>query len=234
MSKRNVKSPKMLPIIIAVLIVVFAAIAVMVAQKGNHKVNEPSNPRQEDVEKPKSTELFDDGRLKLVGSMEYEGPDFDDGSMEEGTYTMFKIQNVSDSFLRQADIEVKVNDTDRMKLTIDSIPAGMTVMVIGQDYHSYSDEAVYEVVSCESSYEEEISDGLEGVEVVCEMGMIQVINQSGEELSNVTFRYKGKADDMLLGGAAYEFTVDSLSSGDTFETGSQSFLADSIQIVEIK
>lgn len=219
------------------LLVIMAAVIWILSGKDRSKNNVEDSKtasEQESTEPPKSTELFDDGRLKLIGGMEYEGPNFDDGSMEEDVYTMLKIQNVSDSFLRKADIEVKVNDSEQMKLTIDSLPVGATVMVIGQDYTSYSEDAVYQVLSCKSSYEESVADKREGLDVTCEMGKIRVTNQSAEDVSNVTFRYKGKVDEMLLGGIAYEFTIDSLAAGQTFETDSQSFLAETIQVIEVK
>lgn len=181
-----------------------------------------------------STDVFDEGRLKLLGSMEYEGPNFESEGMENGTYTLLKIQNISGTFLRNADIEVQVNDSDKMSLTIDSLPADATVMVIGQGYNMYSDKDIYKVTSCKSSYEESVIVGKEGLEIAYEAGKIRLTNKTAEGMACITYRYKGKVENMLLGGSTYEFTVDNLPAGETFETDSQSFLADSIQIVEIK
>lgn len=234
--KRRRQSKKLrISIVVALIVLIIIAAICFFAGKSKGKSNETDSGKVsgQEKEESKSTELFDDDRLKLIGSMEYEGPDFDDESMEEGDYTMLMIQNVSGSFLRNAEIEVKVNDSEKMKLVIDSLPTGETAMVIGQEYNAFSEDAVYQVVSCKSVYEETIIDKKEGLDVICENGNIQVINQSAEDMSNVTVRYKGKVNDMLLGGITYEFTMDSLAAGQTFETFSQSFLAESIQVVEV-
>lgn len=219
----------MIPLLMAVL-AVLVIIAVMLAVKTAGKSDESVSAE----EPQKSTDVFDDGRLKLAGSMEYEGPDFDDGSMEEGTYTMLKIQNISDSFLRNADIRIKVNGSEEMSLAVDSLPAGETVMVIGQGYDTYSEGDIYEVVSCESSYEESVNSDKENLKVSCEEGKIRLTNQSDSKMTKMTCRYKGSNDGVLLGGITYEFEVKALEAGETYETDSQCFLADSIQIVEIK
>lgn len=235
-----------LALVCIVLIVVVVIVALVFKRRSETSELDESQQNAEDVsggedekltaegETRQSTDLFDEERLKLVSGMEYEGPDFEDGSMESGNYTALQIQNVSDSFLRSANIEVKVNDSDNMSITIDSLPAGETVIVIGQGYEQYSEQDVYEVVSCESSYEESVVCEKEGLSVAYETGMIRLTNQTAEDMAGMTCRYKGKAGDMLLGGITYEFTVDSLPAGQTYETESQNFLADSVQIIEIK
>lgn len=211
-------------------VILFGIIVGVVIFSKNAKNNDATKSK----EAQKSTEVFDKGRLKLIGSMEYEGPNFENGSMEIGTYTLLKIQNISEDFLRNADIEVKVNASDKMSLTIDALPAGETVFVLGQGYSAYSEKDIYKVTSCESSYEKSIVAEKEGLEVSYEAGKIQIKNQTTEEITGILFRYKGKVENVLFGGNTYEFTIDSLPAGETFETDCQSLLADNIQIVEIK
>lgn len=245
--KRSAKRKKIVLTLIGIVLVLVIVIIALLFKRGSETSDsDETQQNTEDIsgaedekenveeETRKSTDLFDEGRLKLVSGMEYEGPDFEDGSMENGNYTALQIQNVSDSFLRSANIEVKVNDSDSMSVTIDSLPAGETVIVIGQGYEKYSEQDIYEVVSCESSYEESVVCEEEGLSVTYEAGMIRLTNQTAEDMAGMTCRYKGKAGDMLLGGITYEFTVDSLPAGQTYETESQNFLADSVQIIEIK
>lgn len=229
--KAKKRPNKLWIVILSVVLTILVIIAVVLVAR---RAGDNSTPDTNMKDSRKSTDTFDDGKLKLVGSMEYKGPDYEDGSMKDGTYTILEIQNISESFLRSASIEVKVNDTDKMLLTIDSLPAGETVYVIGQEYDMYSEQDIYEVISCESFYEESAVCEKEGLEISCEAGKIQIVNQTAEDLSGVMFRYKGKVDDTLLGGITYEFVADSLPVGGTFEIESQSLLADSVQIVEIK
>lgn len=230
-SKRNC-GKAIAMILTVILIAMVTIIGILIIRDLKKKT--ASDPKLNTERKQESTVEFDDGKLKLTGSMEYEGPDFEDGSMEEGNYTILKIQNISESFLRSASIEVKVNNSEKMSFTIDSLPAGETVMVIGQGYNGYSEKDIYQVTSCESSYEETVVCEKEGLTVSCEAGKIRLNNQTSEDLSGTVFRYKGKTSDMLMGGLTYEFVADSLPSGGTYEIDSQSFLADSVQIVEIK
>lgn len=196
--------------------------------------NDKNNTVTKVEETQKSTEVFDKGRLKLIGSMEYEGPNFEDGSMEIGTYTLLKIKNISEDFLRNAVIEVNVNSSDKMSLTIDALPAGETIFVLGQGYGAYSEKDIYKVTSCESSYEKSVVAEKEGLEVSYEAGKIQIKNQTTEEIAGIIFRYKGEVENVLFGGNTFEFTVDSIPAGETFETDCQSLLADNVQIVEIR
>lgn len=197
------------------------------------KTNDPSSDG-ENSKVEKSTEEFDKGRLKLVGSVEYEGPDFENGTMENQVHTLLKIQNISESFLRNAVIEVEVNKTEKMQLVIDSLPAGETVMAIGHGYDSFAEQDVFKVISCESSYEEQVTSEKEGVTVTFENGKIQIQNQSAEDYSGLILRYKGKVGNLLMGGNTYELTVDSLAPGSSYEADSQCFLAESIQVVEFE
>lgn len=240
--RKKKQSRKRLIVILTVLLVIIAAVIIGILSgkvSGKNGEKNPADTGKTDSEQGipeelKSTEIFDDGNLKLVGSMEYEGPNFENGSMEEGKYTVLEIQNISGKFLRKAEIEVKVNDSETMKLTLDSIPADTVAMVIGQGDVVYSENAVYQVVSCESSYEESVADQKDGLDVVCEAEKIRITNQLSETVENVVFRYKGKIGEMLWGGVTYEFAVESLGAGETFETASQCFLAETVQIVEVK
>lgn len=182
----------------------------------------------------KSTDIFDSGRLELLGSIEYEGPNFEESSMTNGIYTLLKVRNISNLFLRNAKIEVEVNQSEKMVLMIDSLPAGETVAVIGQGHESYSENDIYKVISCESVYEKAPIAEKEGLEVSYKEGNIYLTNRSGQKMNGITCRYKGRIDEMLFGGITYEFKVDSLSAGEVFETANRNFLVDNIQIIEIK
>ena len=64
---------------------------------------------------------FDKNRLKLEGSVEYEGPDFESGSMEFGTYTSLKIRNISDQYLESAEITLLVNGENLIDIKIEKL-----------------------------------------------------------------------------------------------------------------
>lgn len=218
---------------------IMAVWAVMAAGVSAEQKTEPESElfveteTETETENP-STEEFDEGRLMLIGALEYEGPDFEAEEPEDGTYTALMIQNVSDQFLRSAHIQVKVNDKEEMDIQIDSLPAGETVITTGKKYEGFQEGSYYIVEACESVYEENVSSRKDGIEVTFNSGKITVENGTGEEVSSMTVRYKARTGDLLFGGNTYEIPIDSLPAGQTCEAECANFLADSIEVVEIK
>ena len=178
---------------------------------------------------------FDNGRLKLEGSASYEGPDFETGSMKTGIYTSLRIRNISDKYLDSAELVLKINEKDKLNVMIQSVQPGELVFCVGTGYEDFSPVDSFEVISCKSKYDD-IQDhvtSIDGLKIQCENWIINVENNSDRDLSGYRFVYKGKQDDILMGGTVYSFEVDSLKQGETYQTNSQSVIGTSIEIVDI-
>ena len=178
---------------------------------------------------------LDDGRLKLVNVLEYDGPNFESEGQEFGSYTMFEFQNVSDQFLRNAKIEMSVNGTDRVLLDIVDVPAGKSVMAIGKGYDTFHSDDLFGIVSCESVFEEAPVIP-EGLVVSVENGLLHITNQSSLDLSGKTIVYKACLLDgqTLFGQNVYEWKMEDFPIGSMVEIEFTNLMADSIEIVDIK
>ena len=177
---------------------------------------------------------FDEERLKLEGSVEYEGPDFETGSMEFDTYTGLKIKNLSDKFLRTARINLELSNGEIMSIVVDSLPPGKTVFTLGREYKGFSALDTYKVQSCTTEYEEQPVCSVEGLNISCEGMKINILNNTEEDFSGYTFFYKGKEENLLMSGITYSFKVDSLKAGCECNIDRQDLIGSEIEIVEIK
>ena len=177
---------------------------------------------------------FDKGNLKLEGSVEYEGPDFESGSMEFDTYTGLKIKNTSDKFLRKAEIELETSNGKIMNIMIDSIPAGKTVFTLVRDYKGFSPLDTYKVLNCESKYEETPICNIDGLNIKCSGTKIEIQNNTGKDYSGYEFYYKGKEENLLMSGITYSFIVDSLLPGSEYSIDRKDLIGTEVEIVEIR
>ena len=181
-----------------------------------------------------NTYEFDHGRLKLESAAEYEGPDFETGSMEFGTYTALRIINISDKYLESAELEVKINNDENMKVSIKDVPAGAVVYCLGIGHEGYSPTDLYKIDKCDSTYSDKEFKIPEGLNISCDEWQIKVENNSDIDMTGKTFVYKGKMEDMLMGGRTYTFKPDTLKPGEVYEAQSESVLGMDIEVVDIK
>ena len=177
---------------------------------------------------------FDCDKLKLEGSVEFEGPDFESGSMEFDTYTGLKICNVSDEFLKEADLKFRTRSGDELNVHIEGVKPGQMVFALASDYKGFSPIETFDIVSEKTVYDKEPESNVDGLYITSDAGKISVVNNTGRDIKDCVITYKGIEGEILMGGRIYSLKIDSLKNNETYNAESESFLAKNIEVIEIR
>ena len=247
--KKNNTIKKMIVIIIVcILLCAFIFVVLNTVKKSNEMVDKiDENPIEEFEEKSEEEKIevmenadesnryeFDGDKLKLEGSVEFEGPDFESGSMEFDTYTGLKISNVSDNYLKEADLQFETNTGESMSVHVEGVKPGQMVFALASDHKGFSPIETFKVVSEKTVYDKEPENNMDGLDITSDSGIITVSNNTGHDLEDCTVIYKGKEGEILMGGRLYSLHIDILKNNESVEFESECFLANNIEIIEIR
>lgn len=158
----------------------------------------------------------EDGNLQFLSLIQFTGPNPDAENADSEDIAGLQIQNISEQYLKEADVKVLMEDGIEYHFLVKDLPAGSETVAFDLSNQSYDGQAVCREIQC-TTQTGESSMGEERVEISTDESKLIVTNISDQQIENVAVIYRCSTGDSYIGGISYEITVSELAAGESFE-----------------
>ena len=152
--------------------------------------------------------ITDDGKM-TVNTLFQSSVDNPDCNNETGEdIATLEIVNTSDSYLREAKVNVTLTDGTAYAFTATDLPAGTKAWIFAEDNASVTIDAACKKISCQNEYIEQ--EWLDGISAECSDTQILLTNNTDSVARNVLVGCHCMIADTSFGGVTYEYYVDEI------------------------
>lgn len=157
--------------------------------------------------------VLEDGKLEVESLFQFDGINPDAGNQEATDVAAIVVRNLSGTYLQTATVTAALDDGAVRTFAVQDLPAGKSAMVFSTDNALLSESHKCADLSVESVFEDPLSN--DSVKVSVDGMTVTLENISGETLSGIDVYCRDVFGDQYFGGVAYQYTIETLSAGET-------------------
>lgn len=214
--KYRYKSKKWLVILLsiaAVFIIVLAALLIHNYYSQNRSDAENGGTEKSGIEFPYTSE---DGNLQITSLIQFTGPNMDDENAEGEDIAGLQIRNISDRYLDEAEIKVRIDDETEYSFLVQDLPAGSETVAFELAGQSYDGQAVCREIECTTQMSD-TSMREDAVQITVDGSKLIITNITEQQIDNAVVIYRCTTGDSYIGGISYEIPVSGLAAGESLE-----------------
>lgn len=177
--------------------------------------------------------IIEEGKLEIESIIQYDGLNPDCGNQEGNDIAAITVRNVSDVYLKSAEISMTTNDGNILTFAITDLPAGKTVFAFSQENTSVIADAVYGDVICQASFDADANMSQDQVSVSVDGTVITLQNETNESLSNIVVYCHSTLGDQFFGGITYTYSIETLPANGSSEVDALDCILGLAEVVRI-
>ena len=177
--------------------------------------------------------IIEEGKLEIESIIQYDGLNPDCGNQEGNDIAAITVRNVSDVYLKSAEISMTTNDGNILTFAITDLPAGKTVFAFSQENTSVNADAVYGDVICQASFDADTNMSQDRVSVSVDGTVITLQNETNESLSNIVVYCHSTLGDQFFGGITYTYSIETLPANGSAEVDALDCILGLAEVVRI-
>lgn len=198
-------------LIVAVVIVIFAAVVIHDRYLQNKAEN--GGAEESGLDFPYTSE---DGNLQITSLIQFTGPNMDDENAEGEDIAGLQIRNISDRYLDEAEIKVRIDDETEYSFLVQDLPAGSETVAFDLAGQSYDGQAVCREIECTAQMTD-TSIREDAVQITADGSKLIITNITEQQIDNAVVIYRCTTGDSYIGGISYEIPVSGLAAGESLE-----------------
>lgn len=175
----------------------------------------------------------DDGMLRITALIQFSGPNMDEDNQEGEDIAGIQIENISDQYIGEATIALKMEDGQEFSFLIQNLPAGEQTVAFEQASLTYDGKAACTEITC-SAVPEDISMAEDRVSISTDGAKVIITNISDQQIDNAAVIYRCMSGDSYMGGISYMIQVSGLAAGESFEYEDTACLFGTPQVVGVE
>lgn len=246
LKKKKKKPVALILILVLVLLILLAAFAIFIMPQLLYRLSGGGEeiPTTEAAVQEKDSEellgtavqfplLVDDGRLEISSLSQYSGINPDCSNQDGTDIAEIVLKNTSDIYLLKASLTLTLADGTKLNFTVTDLPAGKSAMAFSTDNLSIQSNIACVSAVCEASFDESAASESDQVSAYASGTVITVMNNSGEDISQVVVYCRNTLDDEYFGGVTYTYTINNLPAGETATVNATDCILGMAEVVRI-
>ena len=233
---------------VLLLVVVLAVLALFVMPQvlykfGNESGNtESALSNQAETESVANTDTSDavtfplaieEGKLEIESVIQYDGLNPDCKNQEGNDIAAITVRNVSDVYLKSAEVLMTTNTGNIITFVITDLPAGETVFAFSQENTSVKSDMVYGDVICEAIFDAGANMSEDQLAVSVDGTVITLQNKTNESLTNIVVYCHSTLGDQYFGGITYTYSIQTLPANGSTEVDAADCILGLAEVVRI-
>lgn len=151
-----------------------------------------------------------EGKLVIESVIQYDGLNPDCGNQEGNDIAAMTIRNLSDIYLKSAEISITLDNSNVLTFVITDLPAGKTAFAFSQENKSVEADSLYSEVIYEAAFDANATLSDDKVSVSVEGTAITLSNKTNESFSDIVVYCHSTLGDQYFGGITYTYTIQTL------------------------
>ena len=176
---------------------------------------------------------LEDGSLEIESLFQFSGINVDCENQEGDNIASVTISNTSSAYLKNAEIGMLLQDGTELYFTVTDLPAGKSAMAFSTENTAIEADAVCVDITCEAVFEEPDAAAAEKVSATVEGTQITLVNNTGEDLSEIVVYCRCLFDESYFGGVTYHYTINDLPAGGSTTVDAVDCLFGEAEVVSI-
>ena len=212
MRKKKDKRKKQIFILILIAVIAVFAAAVIYNRYLQNKT-EGGEATDSGIDFPYTSE---DGNLQITALIQFTGPNVDAENADGEDIAGLQIRNISDRYLDEAEIKVRIDDETEYSFLVQDLPAGSETVAFELAGQSYDGQAVCREIECTAQMTD-TSMREDAVQITTDGSKLIITNIAEQQIDNAVVIYRCTTGDSYIGGISYEIPVSGLAGGESFE-----------------
>ena len=154
--------------------------------------------------------VLENGKLEIENLIQYDGLNPDCGNQEGYDIAAVMVKNLSDTYLKSAEISMTSSNGSILTFVITDLPAGATVIAFSNENTAVETNMVFGDVICEAVFDAGANMADHLIDVSVDGTAITLQNRTNESLSNIVVYCHASLGDEYFGGITYTYTVQTL------------------------
>ena len=210
---KHKKKAKILFFIAMICVICFSSILINLKNDNNVKASELEN----NVVEIQTMFPYKVNKSMTVESIfQFSGVNPESGNEGENIAGLL-VTNTSDKYIENADVYVKIKNSDELHFLIKDLPAGKSINVFEKNDKQFklTDEIVS--VKGKDSFYKHNPIFEEKTSIVVDGTNITIMNLSNENLENMVIHCHCILDDVYFGGLTYTYSINEIKVGETVQ-----------------
>ena len=176
---------------------------------------------------------IEEGKLEIESVIQYDGLNPDCGNQEGNDIAAITVRNVSDIYLKSAEISMTANTGNIITFVVTDLPAGGTAFVFSKENVTVESDAVYGDVICEAIFDADANMNEDQVAVSVDGTVITLQNKTNESLSNIVVYCHSTLGDQYFGGITYTYSIETIPANGSAEVDAKDCILGLAAVVRI-
>lgn len=229
MRKKKDKRKKQIFILILIAVIAVFAAAVIYNRYLQNKT-EGGEAADSGIDFPYTSE---DGNLQIMSLIQFTGPNVDAENADGEDIAGLQIRNISDRYLDEAEIKVRIDDETEYSFLVQDLPAGSETVAFELAGQSYNGQAVCREIECTAQMTD-TSIREDAVQITTDGSKLIITNIAGQQIDNAVVIYRCTTGDSHIGGISYEIPVSGLAAGESLEYEDSECLLGTPEVVGVE
>lgn len=229
MRKKKDKRKKQIFILILIAVIAVFAAAVIYNRYLQNKT-EGGEATDSGIDFPYTSE---DGNLQIMSLIQFTGPNVDAENAEGEDIAGLQIRNISDRYLDEAEIKVRIDDETEYSFLVQDLPAGSETVAFELAGQSYNGQAVCREIECTAQMTD-TSIREDAVQITTDGSKLTITNIAEQQIDNAVVIYRCTTGDSYIGGISYEIPVSGLAAGESLEYEDSECLLGTPEVVGVE
>lgn len=163
--------------------------------------------------------ILEEGSIQVESLFQFEGVNPDADNQEAEDTAAIVLKNMSDRYLRQAEVTAVLADGTERSFAVTELPAGAAAIAFATDNASLPTADLCTDITAQTVFED--TPRQDGISVFVDGMTVTVTNTSAEDMNGMDVYYRDVFDDKYFGGKTYSCHIEHLSAGEstTFTAG---------------
>lgn len=229
MRKKKDKRKKQIFILILIAVIAVFAAAVIYNRYLQNKT-EGGEAADSGIDFPYTSE---DGNLQIMSLIQFTGPNVDAENADGEDIAGLQIRNISDRYLDEAEIKVRIDDETEYSFLVQDLPAGSETVAFELAGQSYNGQAVCREIECTAQMTD-TSIREDAVQITTDGSKLTITNIAEQQIDNAVVIYRCTTGDSYIGGISYEIPVSGLAAGESLEYEDSECLLGTPEVVGVE
>lgn len=229
MRKKKDKRKKQIFILILIAVIAVFAAAVIYNRYLQNKTK-GGEAADSGIDFPYTSE---DGNLQIMSLIQFTGPNVDAENADGEDIAGLQIRNISDRYLDEAEIKVRIDDETEYSFLVQDLPAGSETVAFELAGQSYNGQAVCREIECTAQMTD-TSIREDAVQITIDGSKLTITNIAEQQIDNAVVIYRCTTGDSYIGGISYEIPVSGLAAGESLEYEDSECLLGTPEVVGVE
>ena len=229
MRKKKDKRKKQIFILILIAVIAVFAAGVIYNRYLQNKT-EGGEAVDSGIDFPYTSE---DGNLQIMSLIQFTGPNVDAENADGEDIAGLQIRNISDRYLDEAEIKVRIDDETEYSFLVQDLPAGSETVAFELAGQSYNGQAVCREIECTAQMTD-TSIREDAVQITTDGSKLTITNIAEQQIDNAVVIYRCTTGDSYIGGISYEIPVSGLAAGESLEYEDSECLLGTPEVVGVE